>query len=191
MNDRVSNYPNRWKLTPVTGQTNVYDMERADDPTVAGTPLNKATFLPDAVASAVEAATGASGVSLPADALNALASALDGIGLNGNTKIDTYSYVGTGSSSSRTTTFAIHPRIVFYLQDGKRIGGSQLNGSTKGCDYQIWMYNSDAGYLVEFTYNESNKQLTRVSTASTTADRPIFNMNQSGVTYYVVAIGVK
>lgn len=51
MKDRVSNYPGRVKMTPVTGKTNIYDMELADDPIEAGTPLNKATFLTDATAS--------------------------------------------------------------------------------------------------------------------------------------------
>lgn len=40
--DRVSTYPGRVKLTPVSGQTNVYDMIRADTPVQDGTPLNKA-----------------------------------------------------------------------------------------------------------------------------------------------------
>ena len=34
-------------LTPVSGQTNVFDMSRADDPIEDGTPLNKATLLQD------------------------------------------------------------------------------------------------------------------------------------------------
>lgn len=40
--DRVSTYPGRIKLTPVVGQTDVYDMSRADEPVQEGTPLNKA-----------------------------------------------------------------------------------------------------------------------------------------------------
>lgn len=40
--DRVSTYPGRIKLTPVSGQTNVYDMSRADGAVQEGTPLNKA-----------------------------------------------------------------------------------------------------------------------------------------------------
>lgn len=40
--DRVSTYPGRVELTPVSGQTNVYDMVRADQPVQEGTPLNKA-----------------------------------------------------------------------------------------------------------------------------------------------------
>ena len=42
--DRVPTYPGRVVLTPVPGQANTFDMERADAPVVAGTPLDKATF---------------------------------------------------------------------------------------------------------------------------------------------------
>ena len=50
MQDRVSQYPGRVKLTPVSGQENVYDMEWADNPSVVGTPLNKNSLLKDATA---------------------------------------------------------------------------------------------------------------------------------------------
>ena len=52
MKDRVPTYPGRVKLTPVEGQANTYDMERADSPVEVGTPLNKATLLSDVVAAA-------------------------------------------------------------------------------------------------------------------------------------------
>ena len=42
--DRVPTYAGRIKLTPVAGQTDVFDMVRADEPTEEGTPLDKATF---------------------------------------------------------------------------------------------------------------------------------------------------
>ena len=42
--DRVPSYPGRVKLVPVSGQENVYDMVRMDEPTEAGTPINKALF---------------------------------------------------------------------------------------------------------------------------------------------------
>ena len=45
MQDRISLYPGRVKLTPVSGQDNVYDMTRQDNPTTEGTPLNKSTLL--------------------------------------------------------------------------------------------------------------------------------------------------
>lgn len=42
--DRVPTYPGRVRLTPVAGQTNVYDLTREDDPMVVGTPVNAALF---------------------------------------------------------------------------------------------------------------------------------------------------
>lgn len=42
--DRVSTYPGRVVLTPVDGEQNTYDMERADLPLVPGTPINKKLF---------------------------------------------------------------------------------------------------------------------------------------------------
>lgn len=50
MLDRISLYPGRVTLTPVSGQANTYDMERADSPTQEGTPLNKASLLKDTTA---------------------------------------------------------------------------------------------------------------------------------------------
>lgn len=50
MQDRVSTYPGRVTLTPVAGQENTFDMVRADDPVVVGTPLNKETLLQDSTA---------------------------------------------------------------------------------------------------------------------------------------------
>lgn len=68
MQDRIPLYPGRVKMTPVAGQANTYDMVRADDPTQAGTPLNKATFLKDATAALYGLGTGA----VPDDVLAAL-----------------------------------------------------------------------------------------------------------------------
>jgi hypothetical protein len=42
--DRISTYPGRVVLTPVSGQTNTYDMVRADNPIAEGTPINKKLF---------------------------------------------------------------------------------------------------------------------------------------------------
>lgn len=50
MQDRVSKYPGRVTLIPVQGLENTYTMERADEPTQPGTPLNKSTLLTDATA---------------------------------------------------------------------------------------------------------------------------------------------
>lgn len=42
--DRVPTHAGRIKLFPVPNNPNVFDMERADEPTVAGTPIDKATL---------------------------------------------------------------------------------------------------------------------------------------------------
>lgn len=68
MQDRVPLYPGRVKLTPVSGQENVYDMVRADQPTQDGDPLNKATLLKDATAALFGLGTDA----VPDDVLNQL-----------------------------------------------------------------------------------------------------------------------
>lgn len=50
MRDRISTFPGRVQLTPVDGQTNVFDLSRNDVPVEIGTPLNKSTLLTDATA---------------------------------------------------------------------------------------------------------------------------------------------
>ena len=42
--DRVSTYPGRVIMTPVSGMENTYDMTRADSPIKDGTPINKELF---------------------------------------------------------------------------------------------------------------------------------------------------
>lgn len=76
MQDRVSLYPGRVKLTPVAGQANTYDLTRADQPTQEGTPLNKASLLKDTTASAFGLGTDA----VPDDALHLLSRFQRGLG---------------------------------------------------------------------------------------------------------------
>lgn len=45
MKDRTPKFPGRVKLKPVAGQTDTYDMTRADDPDDTGTPFNTRTML--------------------------------------------------------------------------------------------------------------------------------------------------
>lgn len=64
MKDRIPTYPGRVKLTPVSGD--IYDIERADQPTEVGTPLNKASLLKDATA----ALFGLTSAAVPDDVLS-------------------------------------------------------------------------------------------------------------------------
>ena len=69
MENRQPTYPGRVVLTPVPGAENTYDMTRADDPTVEGTPLNKETLLQDATCLVLDIPN----TSVPNDALMKLA----------------------------------------------------------------------------------------------------------------------
>lgn len=42
--DRVSSYPNRYKMTPESGASSYVILERADEPVKPGTPMNAETF---------------------------------------------------------------------------------------------------------------------------------------------------
>lgn len=69
MENRQPTYPGRVILTPVPGQENTYDMVRADEPTVEGTPLNKQTLLQDATCAILDIPN----TSVPNDAFAKLA----------------------------------------------------------------------------------------------------------------------
>lgn len=113
MKDRVPTYPGRVKLTPVSGQTNVYDLERADAPTEAGTPLNKANLLTDETATtigltAANATVNNALAATFAKAVEAKTAATTGLLAEKTT------YVGTGTAS-RTVEFSAPPEVVFVF----------------------------------------------------------------------------
>ena len=100
MQDRVSQYPGRVKLTPVSGQENVYDMEWADGATVAGTPLNKASLLTDSTASRFGLSSSATVNTVLAKARTLITTAQNTAnGVTSRLKVVTGSYTGTGSNS--------------------------------------------------------------------------------------------
>ena len=127
MQDRISTYPGRVKLTPVPGQEHTYDMTRADQPTQPGTPLNKATFLKDATA----ALYGLGADAVPDEVLSILSSValhksspsnglydLSGALITGLPVIQTVtgSYLGTGtygSGNPNRIATALHPVLAF------------------------------------------------------------------------------
>ena len=218
MQDRISNHPNRWVLTPVTGETNTYDFTRADDPTQTGTPLNKATFLPDAVATALETATGVSGISLPADALNALATYISGFGdISKTAYVETGSYVGTGVISSLSSqsgnnvwiknvasapslTFSFKPRFLF-IKSVTATSYKYYNSSTSQILYDPTIEGPENltgtnGLLWIYPYTNigsrgfilSDNTIKWFYANSTTSAADLFNT--SGKTYYYLAIGV-
>ena len=203
MQDRVSNHPGRWLLTPVAGQTNVYDFTRADDPTVIGTELNKANLLTDATAAAIGALSGTT-PETPNEALGGLGGVLDTMGIANNAKLEIVTYTGAGGGYSQnynSLTFSIKPRIVFWtLADLNNpwteygvYGMVWFKPNTRG---PIWHSNQYSAYII-FDFVENTKTLRwRVhcpgSTSGwTTNEYSAMNMESSGKTYTVYAIGVK
>lgn len=61
--DRQSAYPNRYKITRADGSTEYVTLERADDPSVEGTPLNAEVFneIIDELAATVPTTRGGTG----------------------------------------------------------------------------------------------------------------------------------
>lgn len=191
MQDRISNHPNRWVLTPVTGETDTYDFTRADDPTQTGTPLNKATFLPDSVVTAIQNTTGVSGITLPADALNALNTALSNLGLTYNAKIQTGSHSGTGGTTGWSITFGFKPYLVIVWRSDSYVGKQYLY--KYGC---VWVKGQTAnnsggntGARQNFTLSNSDK--TWKITTTSDSDKAVYTLNESGYTYYYVGVGQK
>lgn len=91
MKDRVSRYPGRVKLTPVVGQENVYDMVLADEPTEAGTKLNKTALLKDTTAALFGLGTDA----VPDEVFKSIL-----FGRKAYRKINSFTNVESGSNSS-------------------------------------------------------------------------------------------
>ena len=129
MKDRIPTYPGRVTLTPVSGQANTYDLVRADEPTEAGTALNKANLLTDAVASAIQTIAGAaSAPDTPNAALNLLAQA---VGNSAKVAFGTYTGTGTyGSSNPTSLTFDFEPKFL-WVTCGDALTGNYLGNSSQ------------------------------------------------------------
>lgn len=109
MTDRVPSFPGRVKLTPVTGQTDIYDLTMADEPTQTGTPLNKASLLTDAAAAAIAALVpGATLPDTPNDALTVLGQAFSTAVI-----YEAKTYSGGGQTTKSITFNNIEPDLVF------------------------------------------------------------------------------
>lgn len=195
MKDRVPTYPGRVKLVPVAGQTNVYDMTRADSPTQEGTPLNKATLLQDATA----ALYGLGADAVPDEILSILSKAVlstDGSlkDIGGNkvgTRIVTGSYIGTGvygSSSKNTLTFDFVPTFVYICSSG----GNQIMAVPHFAD-SVTAYSVNAGSTDcgdnNITWNGATMTWYCSSGKSGDISGTVYasaynQMNKSGETYY-------
>ena len=182
MQDRVATYPNRWRLTAVTGETDVYDLTREDDATVVGTPLNKATFLPDTTAAAIAALSGNT-PTLPSEALDEIASVLGSMGVTDVAHLETGSYVGTGTSGSsnpNSLTLTYKPRFLMIIVDAGYYQTTAENGL-------LWQYPNTAAQGSNVV-SVADNTVSWYSTGS--SSRAARQMNTSGTTYHYIAIGV-
>lgn len=130
MQDRISLYPGRVKLTPVSGQDNVYDMTRQDNPITEGTPLNKSTLLTDEVAEmlGLDPAT-----ATPSQAINAVAGkatdkklSLTLLAANWTGDAAPYSYALTVSGVTATSNQEILPALNITAEQLETLQGANI-----------------------------------------------------------------
>lgn len=172
-------YPGRVTLTPVAGQENTFDMAMADEPTIDGTPLNKATLLQDATASAL----GLTSSAVPNDAFGILASAKDDVAnLKTNIvkklEIETIQYTGTGATTKTINFYKIRPYIAVIAPSG--------DDTTVA-----WVARNAKGYSTT-TMNDSNYGTATFANASITLEgeyKATNAMNASGIVYNCYAYG--
>lgn len=132
MKDRTPKFPGRVKLDPVAGQTNTYDMTRADDPDDTGTPFNTRTMLQDSTARFLRIPVSNPFVD---DALRHMPDRINPIGT-----IRTSPALSLGDAwlpcDGSQVTFAEYPQLCQLLRgtastqwDGKSLGISALAGT--------------------------------------------------------------
>ena len=208
MKDRVSLYPGRVKLVPVAGQENTYDMVRADSPTQEGTPLNKDSLLKDATA----ALYGLGSDAVPDEVFSLLKTLVDNAqsSADSKVKIQTGSYVGTGThgeDSPCSLTFNFVPKVVYIIQSeiisvSANRGYDQIyphfiqlvSKATSGVGTYAKYNTEDGKYigdsqLVLCSFKDKTVSWYNCLAGFAYADNAINQMNNSGTTYYYIAIG--
>ncbi len=141
MQDRVPTpgQEGRVLITPEDGSAPYYaTIEMADNPTNPGTPLNKDSLLKDATAALFKLGADA----VPDDVLSILSKAAILVDCNlelpngspvPQVKIETGSYVGTGTSGSsnpNTLTFEFKPKAIFIQAENDSYSCLMLPGKT-------------------------------------------------------------
>ena len=180
MKDRIPTHVGRVKLVPVAGQTNVYDMEMADDPVEVGTPLNKATFLTDATA----ALFGLTDAAVPDDVFALLSQNRARMAFGDYTGTGTY-----GSSNAVTLTFPFAPKLVVVLSENSSYFGPSGSSNI----YSSWLM-AISGVTKVFVGYYGNDEVV-VSWSGNTISyyteqaSPGGQCNELNKKYYYIAIG--
>lgn len=158
MQDRVSQYPGRVKLTPVSGQENVYDMEWADGATVVGTALNKANLLTDSTATAL----GLTSSATPNTAFSQLNTKINA----NNTKFNnaTWKQIGTANISGLSADSSFTISLSRSLSDLVEIFVFLDNGVCDETNYIRLLY-------IDFS-ETFNPSISGINTSSYSASNP-------------------
>lgn len=149
-----------------------------------GTPLNKDTLLKDATA----ALFGLSASAVPDDVLTKIFNLIDTLETN-SVKITAGSYVGTGTagqSHPNTLTFGFSPKLVIirYSDANNPKGFTAVYGNTAViCD-------GDQNYNMVALSWGSNSLSWYATDSVSSSDKPYYQMNREGFTYYYIAIGL-
>ena len=160
MQDRVSLYPGRVKLAPVSGQENTYDMVRADSPTQDGTPLNKDSLLKDATA----ALFGLGSDAVPDDVLALLSRFNSNVGEDYLWEKVKTSYIHVESTVSTSN-------VISGIQNGGSITDydsveSGQNGIVLTGEHKITVSTSSISTLVGKYYKNSSGVIYKISGGS-------------------------
>ena len=194
MDDRIPTRPGRMLLTPENGAAPFYaTLERADQPTQAGTQLNKNSLLKDDTA----ALYGLGSDAVPDDVLAMLKPLVDSAqnSADARAKIQAGSYVGTGTygeSHPNSLTFDFEPvMMAFFAADGTLSQGRyQYYDYPHIATLQSLTTNYQPGCF--FNYGGSLFLVKKSSDGKTIywyTDSAIFQLNESGKTYKYIAIG--
>lgn len=182
MQDRNVQWPNRYQLTKVPGTDDIYDLTPAPGTiTAEGTMINKASLLTDETAQAYGFTEEELADVVPDDVLAAIKPLIDAAQSTANAAaaVEYGSYVGTGTYQGLILQFSIQPYFViliareYYYAMFVRGGKRSVNNSAQSAGY----------YSVRIDYVLSGNTLTRTSVSQFNA------MNDSGETYYYLAIG--
>ncbi len=154
MKNRVPRYKNRYKMTLPDKTVQYVTLERADEPTEVGTPLNKENLLPDTTATKL----GLTSAATPNDALLALLAKIQGTqtDLLKYSRIEVGSYTGTdncGESNPNTLTFERTPQIVFILGGRPQSSDTGVGILLSGCESALTFLGSGESGILAVTWS--------------------------------------
>ena len=184
MENRQPTYPGRVVLTPVPGAANTYDMTRADDPTVEGTPLNKETLLQDATCAILDIPD----TSVPNDAFVKLAL---GIGKYGYVIHVQYPDGSPAEGFTLTGLNAPDGTAAVTNANGDAVGVSTEQSVTVGIDSPYIDIQDVSGQVVESTgiLTEYTVTLEPISNYVTISNSSQIKLSPLVSTFDVCAVG--